>query len=93
MTDAYSNDCMGINGEGGGLIEFPSLVGQNRNIPEPSTGLLLSAVGLIGVGVRMKHTFRASSESAGSVWARRVATAVPFATTDASGNDEYAHEI
>jgi type VI secretion system secreted protein VgrG len=62
-TNAFSDNCTGINGEGSSPTEFAGLVGQNYNVPEPSTGLLLLAVGVIGVGARMKSTFRASSES------------------------------
>jgi type VI secretion system secreted protein VgrG len=62
-TNALSDNCTGVNGEGSSPTEFAGLVGQNHNVPEPSTGLLLLAVGVIGVGARMKGTFRALSES------------------------------
>jgi hypothetical protein len=79
-TNTISNDCnlagfgsndFGSTGFSGGF-EFVNVNGQSQirpvagafEVPEPSTGLLLLAVGLIGAGARMKDTFRASSESA-----------------------------
>ena len=59
-SNALSDNCTGVTGEGSSPTEFAGLVGQNHNVPEPSTGLLLLAAGVIGVGARMKSTFRAS---------------------------------
>jgi hypothetical protein len=71
-TNVVSDDCTGSDGEGGGPTDFGSLGfnggangdGQGRDVPEPSTGLLLLAAGLIGVGARMNGTLRASFEFA-----------------------------
>ena len=60
---AFSDACNGITGVDSGPTEVVGLAVQNFNVPEPSTGLLLLAVGLIGVGTRMKSTFRAPSGS------------------------------
>jgi type VI secretion system secreted protein VgrG len=74
-TNTISNDCdlaesgsndFGSNSFSGGF-EVVTVNGQSQMrpvpgafaVPEPSTGLLLLAVGLIGVGARMKDTFRA----------------------------------
>jgi type VI secretion system secreted protein VgrG len=73
-SNIVSTDCTDArtDRESGGLGDFASLGfssnangdGQGRDLPEPSSCLLLLATGLISVGARMKGTFRASRESA-----------------------------
>ena len=73
-SNIVSADCTDArtDRESGGLGDFASLGfssnanggGQGRDLPEPSSCLLLLATGLISVGARMKGAFRASRESA-----------------------------
>lgn len=61
---AVSDACSDITGVDSRPTEPVGLAVQNFSVPEPSTGLLLLAVGLIGVGTRKKNTFRAPSKFA-----------------------------
>jgi hypothetical protein len=71
-TNVVSDDCTGSDSESRGPADFGSLGfsgganidGQGRDVPEPSSCLLLLAAGLVGVGARLKGTVRASFESA-----------------------------
>jgi hypothetical protein len=60
---AFSDACSGITGVDSRPTELGGLAVQSFSVPEPSTGLLLLAVGLIGLGTRMKSSCRAPSGS------------------------------
>jgi hypothetical protein len=72
LRNGVSDDCTGTDSARGGPTDFGGLGfsgnangdHQGRDIPEPSSCLLLLAAGLIGVGARIKGTLRASFESA-----------------------------
>jgi type VI secretion system secreted protein VgrG len=83
-TNVISDDCTGKGSEGSDRTDFGSLGfsggpnggGQSHEVSEPSTGLLLLAVGLIGFGARMKDT----------LWNRRPADAAAGSDFGNAGN-------